>query len=687
MSPVSLNKFTGIFPRTTETLLPPNAASLARNVDFTREELRSVKGHYLLKTLSENVGTVFSEDGLRFYTWPGDANAEISPIGSGDASARLYYTANGDFRVTSRSGATTSGGQPGSSFRVGVPKPTIAPTVDINSGATSVELEGITPTATFHYEYKGLKYQESPISVSTITPGKKYSFTAPARSVNVKSGATRAARLKELEYDPYTTELDDPTPADAIAVVRLIFTSTTAAEGAATGEVRLDQYSANSSLAKTTGLSIAITKDASNPLAHTLSIEDQASAEDLTTCAYCFTCVNIYNEEGAPSPATVATFSPGSKRIIGTTIPTFGEYVPLKEIRVYRTANGGASNEYFFDFAIPAIGKSGLVTGEDKTNAAALNEPLKSNFYYLPIRTLQGLVNVGNGIFAAWFGNELWFSDAYKPWSWPPSYMKSFGWPIVGVEVQGSGVLVTTLGNPYAVSGITPDSMTSDKLNVDQAGISKWSIASVGGRMVYASNDGIVTVNGGIGTLQDSEQFFTREVWRERYKQGFSTMQFAEYDGALLVFSKINAFTPFMIRLDEARGTMTELPDFIATSVFYSVATDGLYFTSGRSLYEYGGGAALALQWDSKEFQLPSPTGYSIARINCDGDFAIKFYAKDELGEMVLRHTESILKAEKSRTFRLPSGFKSDSWKFTVLGTGAFKQLLVANSGKQLAEM
>ena len=44
-----------------------------------------------------------------------------------------------------------------------------------------------------------------------------------------------------------------------------------------------------------------------------------------------------------------------------------------------------------------------------------------------------------------------------------------------------SGALITTAQYPYLISGVSPDAMTASKLNVEQAGVSKWSITSVDG--------------------------------------------------------------------------------------------------------------------------------------------------------------------------------------------------------------
>jgi hypothetical protein len=710
MQPIKINKFRGIYPRNSESLLPDNAATIAFNIDFTREELRSLKSHQIIKTLPSVCASIFSEDGLRFYNFTNDANIEISPYGSGAASDRIYYTTNGDFRTTAKSAATTTGGEPAWSYRVGVPKPTVAPTLFADPSPIA-QLGNFKFILMFHYEFNGIKYQEGEIGWSdfgsAITPvnGERdisYTFTIPDRYKDTVAITEKSRRREVVNYVPGTDPSDKSTPEGASAVVRLLmakpenFTSASYLGylGGVTapkinGNPEMDLYSENSSFYKPNSLSpfsFKLQQSASASGTYTATLEDSKSEENKETRAYVYTLRNIYGEEGASSPPAVIDTLPGKPVQLAGMIPDMEQYVPLKEVCWYRTQNGGASSDYFYAFSTPASGLSNrAITATDTVSAGILNEPLSSTHYYPPNRNLQGLMNVGNGIFAAWFGTELWFSEAFKPWAWNPSNMKSFGWPIVGAAVQGSGILVATLGNPYLVYGVSPESMTMEKLNVDQAGVSKWAIASVGGRMLYASNDGLVAVDGGRGSLNESEIFFTRDVWREKYKGKFSQMQFAEYDGALIVFSRMNAFTPFMIRLDEATGAMCELSDFVANSVFYSVTTDGLYFSRGRDLYEFGGGTDSTLTWQSKEIRLADPIAYSIAKALVNGTFTIEFWTCDS-GTWALRHTESIVSAGGEKVFRLPSGFKSNCWKIKITGAGRFRELRMAFSGRQLAE-
>jgi hypothetical protein len=282
-----------------------------------------------------------------------------------------------------------------------------------------------------------------------------------------------------------------------------------------------------------------------------------------------------------------------------------------------------------------------------------------------------------NGILCAWKDNELWFAEAFKPWAWPPSYSKALSNRVVGCIAHGSGAVVTTTQYPYLVSGVSPDSMTASRLNVTQAGVSKWSIASVDGYVVYASHDGLVSLNGASASLAQSEQFFTREVWRARYKSGLSSMRFAVWDGRLIVFSGEDKFIPFMIRMDEAAGSMTDLPAFKATCSFVSHLSDQCYYASGAWVYQFNGGNDQDAVWQSRELVESTPINFGFAQAVSTGTWTISFFA-----DGILKHEETVTTGTKG--FRLPSGFMSDRWKVKVSGRGRMRELAFAKTAADL---
>ncbi len=644
MAAFKLNIFSGILPRLPESLLPPNAATIAQNCDFAYGELRNTKSGYALATMSNAPASLYTDDGLTFYSWESDVNAVRSPIAK-DTFNRLYYTGDGGFKVTSRTGTRTNGGVPGSSYLVGVPRPTAAATLAV----PMVQPTSATATLTFkfHYEYGGVKYQEQAVVPDVLEDGHTYRLIPPAKLTETSDQAFPVLRMT--------------------AVLK------------SDGSQLFDVYSGNSSFDSTGGIySLSMSQD-SGAASYTATLESGIKEADKETRAYVYTYVNTYNEEGPPSDAATVTTSPVVPVNVTATKDALTGYAPIKEIRIYRTPTGSTVADYFYVGSISVLTETGTTfVFNDAVKAEQLNEVLSSTDSYPPDQALVGLMALPNGILCAWKGNELHFSEAYRPWAWPPSYVKPLTHTIVGGIAAGAGAIITTVTQPYLVSGVSPDSMTTSRLNVDQAGVSKWSIAVVDGAVLYACNDGLVVMNGGGGSLIQSQKFFTREVWRARYGAGLSSMRFAAWDGRLVVFSSAGAFTPFMIRVDEADGTLTDLPAFSATCAFISPLSDQFYSVQGSTLYQFNGGADLPAVWQSREQVLERPTNYAFAQAVATGTWSLEFYA-----DGVLRHTQTI--TQPVTNFRLPGGFLSDRWKLKITGTGRFRELRAASTATGLA--
>jgi hypothetical protein len=231
--------------------------------------------------------------------------------------------------------------------------------------------------------------------------------------------------------------------------------------------------------------------------------------------------------------------------------------------------------------------------------------------------------------------------------------------------------------------------MTTTKLNVDQAGVSQRSIAVVDGVVIYASNDGLVTINGGTASLIPSQRFFTREVWRQRYSAGLHDIAFGVWDGRLIGFSPSAAFTPFMIRTDEADGTLTDLPNFSAKCAFTNVLSDQMYYVSGGVILQFNGGNSQTAEWQSRELVLPRPTNFGAAQAMVEGNWSIEFWAYVQATNgsysYQLRHTQAAVNGLNN--FRLPAGFESDRYRIKITGSGRFRELRIAQTFRELSTL
>jgi len=660
MVALKYDRFEGLLPRTPAALLPDRAATVAENCDFAYGELRSVRDGFLTLNLVNAAASLYTEDGLSFFSWPDDVDAVRSPLAN-DQFNRLYFTTPTDFRVATRAGMSLQGGVPGSSYRVGVPRPAIAPVLAIPEAPP---LDTAVLTATFHYEASGTKYLEQEIGLITVKDFQEWTFTPP-----IKPGPPAVA-----------------VPDYAFPVLRLV------AKDLATDTVVLDAYTSNSSLLSANATyTLSLTKNDTGD-SYTVKLEQLADESNMRSRAYVYTYVNTYNEEGPASPPATITLLPKFGCIVQATLDAnTGGYAPIKEIRIYHSPDDSDVADYFYAGSIPVLGAgAGPVSWTDTVDAASLNETLTSENSYPPDPAMVGLTELPNGILMGWKGNELHFSDAYRPWSWPPAYRKTFGMhQVIGAVPAGSGALVTTTGPAFLVSGVSPDAMTESQLPIEQAGVSKWSIANVGDSIIYASHDGLVTVMGMEGSMSASERFFTRDVWRQRCGTGLSSMRFSAWDGRLIVYSSTGKFVPFVISLDEAAGAMTDLPAFTASCSFVSPLTDQCYYMQGKALYQFAGGADLPVRWKSKEIVLSSPTNFGCMQAVCTGAWRVEVYAqlKDAASGALrfeLVHTENLT---GTAAFRLPGHFTSDRWMVQISGSGRFQELRAARTFAELKKL
>lgn len=692
MTSTKINVFKGIRPRIPESLLAEGEATVAVNCDFAYGELRNTKDGFSVGVMSNAPQSIYTDDGLTFYTWTKDVDAVRSPLAN-DSFNRLYYTDGSAMKVTSRIGTRLAGGEPGACYTVGVPRPMVAPALQVNipniTDGTKFSLE-----FKFHWEYAGIKYQEQSVSPTLLSP-TQVSFTPPTQTRQVgyasqsdfpatgESGVVYKANDTGVLYlwdgFAYGTTSVGATPASAFPVLRMTVIAK------ADGSQFCDVYSENSSFQSSGGLwSIALSKD-SNGNSYTATLTVGIKEADKEARAYIYTYVNTYGEEGPPSSPAIVTTSPEADVVVSATRDNLTGYAPIKEIRLYRTPTGSSIADYFYVGSISVLSIEGdTFSFTDSVKAEQLNEPVSSTYYYPPPTGLMGLMSLPNGILCAWKGSDLWFSEAYKPWAWNPSNIKTLNATIVGGIPHGSGAVITTVKQPYVVSGVSPDSMTTSRLNVDQAGVSKWSIAVVDGYVLYASNDGLVTIHGGSASLLQSQRFFTREVWRQRYAPGLSGMRFSVWDGRLVAFHASGAFTPFMIRTDEADGSMTDLPSLQASCAFISQLSDQFYYARGTSIYQFNGGSDIGATWQSRELVLQRPINYGAAQAVCEGSWTLELWAYVG-GAYVLKHTQALTGGVT--TFRLPSGYESDRYRIKLAGSGRFREFRIAKTGRGLAEI
>jgi len=145
---ITFKAFRGEVPRTSGRLLTSNFASRAQNVKITSGRLDPIKGLQLAHTsLADEIKTIWRyrhtfEDRTfddNWFVFPGDTDVVASMIAN-DADGRVYYTSEDhEPRMTTYAAAINgSGPYPNAWFALGIPLPTVAPSVGVSGGSAPV---------------------------------------------------------------------------------------------------------------------------------------------------------------------------------------------------------------------------------------------------------------------------------------------------------------------------------------------------------------------------------------------------------------------------------------------------------------------------------------------------------------------------------------------------------------------
>lgn len=458
--------------------------------------------------------------------------------------------------------------------------------------------------------------------------------------------------------------------------------------------------------------------------------------------SYVYTYITEYGEESPPSPATVVTgWSNGTWTIDLFQPPPdqIGVTRNIKTLRVYRTVTATAGTTTYFQ-----------VTGADGTDlpvttavyvdtitddVVVLDNQLQSQLWTPPPEGLLGMVVMPNGVIAGWKDNEIWFSEPYRPHAWPPSFVLTTEYPIVGLGVTGSAVVAATTGSPYVTSGTSPGQMTATKIQNSEPCHSRKSILGNTDGVYYASRNGLILVTQFGQVTNVTETWVTREKWQKLTPQSnvvavFLVSQYYAWEvgpngneGSLglrgftveLNASDQNSFSiwpqPGGHRIGFQLLANTDLPPYAMveidpwSAVCLVVARNGVYqidFTDQSP-------ALSILTWTSKLLQQKTKKNFEAMRIaftvppgtaaqnptRAELDTADPFWVAplpaDRYGFILVYADNQLVTAREIRTpqevLRILSGFKHETWQFVIVSRVHISGVQIGSSVKGMANV
>lgn len=396
-----------------------------------------------------------------------------------------------------------------------------------------------------------------------------------------------------------------------------------------------------------------------------------AADETIETRVYTYTWVNSWGEESAPfaeSPmpsAAIVDVTTGKTVTVSTPAPPTGPHDIVAK-RIYRSVTGSSGATYLYVAEIDAA----TLDYTDDVLPDDLGNECPSLTWLPPKEDLAGLVGMAGGMLAGFSGHDVYFSEPFRPFAWPVQYMQSVGYPVVGLGTMDTTLAVLTEGTPYFIQGGSPDVMTVVESDIQQACVSKRSIVSMGGAVIYASPDGLVQLSpGGSGLI--TQGLFERRQWQALNPSSIHAYQHdGKYHGFYDTGTEQGGFV-----LDPATKTFA-FHDTYADGGYADLRNDGLYLSIGGRVKRWDDGSAIEYTWRSKRFTLPEPVAFTTVRAEAD-DYPIEV---DVYRDGSLIHAYTLTDGLPKR---LPAGH-GRTWELEVRGTGRLYSLGIAESPVEL---
>ena len=394
--------------------------------------------------------------------------------------------------------------------------------------------------------------------------------------------------------------------------------------------------------------------------------EDQT----LETRIYTYTWVNKeagFTFESAPAPASngVEVRTGQDVNISGLEATPGGEYIATNR-RIYRSVSG----VYLFVTELPASSS----TFTDNVKPEDLAEEIPTLNWSDPPANLAGLTNLPNGMMAGFVGRDVYFCDPYHPHAWPEQYIQTIDYPVVGLGRMDTTLAVLTTGVPYLIQGAHPTTMAVVKSDLQQACVSKRSIVSHGGAVIYAAPDGLMLLSPG-GSRIVTEQLFDRDQWQTFFKP--ESIHAYAHDKQYIAFYD-NGTTQGGFIYDMTSGNIIT-HDIYAEAAFHDLQRDKLFVAlADRSVRVWGDGSVKNYTWRSKKFTMPKPLSFGWAQLEAEAySMVMKLYV-----DGTLAHTRTVGSRDP---FRLPVVVGRD-WEIQVEGTHEVFSLALAHSASELRD-
>jgi hypothetical protein len=349
-------------------------------------------------------------------------------------------------------------------------------------------------------------------------------------------------------------------------------------------------------------------------------------------------------------------------------------------------------------------GDGGVYTFVDDFSFRSLLNILATDNYNAPPDDLQGLAVLKTNILVGFVGNDLYFSEPDKFHAWPVEYKRSLEHNIVKVIPIAGDLIVLTDSYPYYVAGNDPRTLSIQKADARYPCVSRRSVALTPTGVVFSSHDGLVSMGPLAGAQILSAKVHSSDTWNAALDP--ETVVGANYKETYFAAHSAGSFVYEVLE----RGASFVNSDYTFTATWYDPLTNILYYTSGENgdVYRWDDPTqpTATLQWKSKTFITPLYTNVGAARVVADytgavfssvwGTADINWEVAEENWDQddpltfslyVDKQLEFTTTLESGDIFRLPAGYKSDTFEFGVSGTIRVRSIHIGETPSTLVRV
>ena len=325
----------------------------------------------------------------------------------------------------------------------------------------------------------------------------------------------------------------------------------------------------------------------------------------------------------------------------------------------------------------------------DDFNFRSLLNILSSSDYDAPPEDLQGVTVIQNSIMAGFVGNDIYFTEPGQFHAWPVKYKISLEYNIVGMVALGSDLLVMTEGFPYVISGSDPAVLSTTRYATNYPCLSKRSIVQADVGVMYATHEGLALASFAGGVQIATAPAHSPDTWNAALDP--STIVGAFYDS---MYFGSHSTGSFFYRRSQDGQTPGDFVDheLTFTATWFDPLTGALYYTTGDDgdivRWDDPAQPNADFAWKSKVFISQVPFNMGAARVVADytgvaispiwGDYDVEWGSADEdwfvsepITFKLYANKNLVLTTTRSNSdvFRLPAGYKTDTYEVEVDGT------------------